>query len=423
MKRPADPGSESSAMVARALGELAHGSSIDRARDSATIARARLRFTDALSQRSPRRTMGAVAQLAFAAAVVSGLTLFATKHFRNGLGTPTALSYSVGAKPGTVGARYSAPASQELPLEFSEGTSVVLAGDANLRVVSTTDRGATVALEHGKLHAKIVHRNGTRWTFEAGPYRVHVTGTEFELEWEPATASFDIRLLAGSVRVTGCELKDSPVAEGESLHGRCDAVPPAQGSVSRRGATVEAAGEPEVTPPAENRGPPSRAARLAVAEPPLPPSAQTADDVKAPDNACETTPKEPELDAVLASGDADTLWRVAQCARRGGPSSMVESALQRFRARFAGDSRAPAAAYLLGKLAFSRNDFAAAETFFSEYRREAPYGPLAREAEGRLMETWQELGDLTAARRAAAEYLSRYPKGPHEALARRLLDR
>ena len=46
---------------------------------------------------------------------------------------------------------------------------------------------------------------------------------------------------------------------------------------------------------------------------------------------------------------------------------------------------------------------------------------LAREAAGRLVEAYHQSGDNDRARKAAEQYLRRYPNGPHTALARSVL--
>jgi outer membrane protein assembly factor BamD (BamD/ComL family) len=59
--------------------------------------------------------------------------------------------------------------------------------------------------------------------------------------------------------------------------------------------------------------------------------------------------------------------------------------------------------------------------WFQRYLSEAPGGPLAREAEGRLIELFRQSGNSLRARSAAQSYLERYPSGPHAALAQSVL--
>jgi TolA-binding protein len=87
------------------------------------------------------------------------------------------------------------------------------------------------------------------------------------------------------------------------------------------------------------------------------------------------------------------------------------------RERFPGTADAAQAAFLLGRSAAP----AVAARWFDEYLREAPGGPFAREAAGRLVESHSRAGNHAAARQAASVYLQRYPNGPHAAFARSII--
>jgi TolA-binding protein len=113
---------------------------------------------------------------------------------------------------------------------------------------------------------------------------------------------------------------------------------------------------------------------------------------------------------------------LADGARLSGKAEPARAALLELRKRFPSDPRAGAAAFLLGKISFDQtHDYAAAARWFSSSLREQPSGSLAREASGRLIEALTRSGDSAGARRAAQDYLSRYPDGPHANLARSLL--
>jgi TolA-binding protein len=136
--------------------------------------------------------------------------------------------------------------------------------------------------------------------------------------------------------------------------------------------------------------------------------------------ACDPIP-ERALGAAFESGTADDAWVAIQCARRAGLSGDAERALLVFRERYGTDPRRATAAFLLGKLTFARGAFAMAATWFDASRREAPAGQLARESAGRRIEALQRAGEMATAMRAAREYLTTYPEGPHARLARSLL--
>jgi len=122
------------------------------------------------------------------------------------------------------------------------------------------------------------------------------------------------------------------------------------------------------------------------------------------------------------SATAAELLLLGDAARLSGRPDRVSVALLQLRHRFPKDPRSAAAAFMLGKVSFDRGGAdRAAATWFATSLREQPRGALAREAAGRLMEALQRSGDSSGARRAAKDYQSLYPDGPHAALARSLL--
>ena len=67
----------------------------------------------------------------------------------------------------------------ERVMDFSDGSEVRVRPDSRLRLLGVTPNGAQVALERGSAHVSVVHQQKTKWVFSAGPYRVHVIGTQF----------------------------------------------------------------------------------------------------------------------------------------------------------------------------------------------------------------------------------------------------
>jgi len=274
-------------------------------------------------------------------------------------------------------------ANAELPLAFSDGTRVVLEKQARARVTDVDHWGARVILESGTLHASVVHTGTARWNVDAGPFEVHVTGTKFAVTWEPATQSIDVKLEEGSVIVSGCNPPQT-VRGGESLHLDCRATtattPPATTATTATTATPTTATPTTTTP------------------------TTTA--------TATATPTEPAIADLFAQADE---------ARYAGRLDDAKAALLAVRRRAPGSEKSASAAFELGRLAFDgKNDYAQAALWFDTYLRERPQGTLAREALGRSMEAQDRAGDAELAQRAATTYLTRYPTGPHAALARRL---
>jgi transmembrane sensor len=205
-----------------------------------------------------------------------------------------------------------------------------------------------------------------------------------------------------------------------------------------RPATGDETSPPSVTPPAASDGPA-----------PDPATTDTHDSGAAPpDDSSETLPGKSEsavsewrdfakrgaLREAFASAEAAGFARTCASAtpaellllgdgaRLSGKPDRAVEALLTLRRRYPSDPRRAAAAFSLGKVSFDqRGAYEQAAEWFATSLREAPSGPLAREASGRLIEALRRADDSAGARRAARDYLSRYPEGPHADLARSLL--
>jgi hypothetical protein len=331
------------------------------------------------------------------------------------------------AAPGVPGQWIAAAATERLPLRFSDGSLVRLEPSARVRVVDVTGLGGSVALESGTVHAEIVHREGTRWNVDAGPFEIRVTGTQFDVVWDPSHGQLTIALLEGSVAVSGCDLAHPRVVTaGETFRATCHDDAP----VGREGPTSSPA-----TPP----GPPAEAPPTIV---PSPPHATVTPSRAAAPSAGRAPPETPTwrealalgryaealrlaesvgLSSVCSSADAGTLMELADAARFAGRAERAKAILLEVRRRFPGDTRAATAAFNLGRIAFDDDAaFADAARWFDRYLTQLPDGPLAREASGRRMEALEKSGDHAGAARAAKSYLAAFPTGPHAQLARSL---
>src|SRR5437764_1300531 len=90
-------------------------------------------------------------------------------------------------------------------LHFSDGTECVFAPEARGRVLARTRTGARLGLDEGRVHLNVRHLPEAHWAVEAGPFTVDVTGTLFDVAWEPEAQNFEVRLYGGSVAVTGMQ--------------------------------------------------------------------------------------------------------------------------------------------------------------------------------------------------------------------------
>lgn len=332
------------------------------------------------------------------------------------------------ASPGAPGQWIAAPNAERLPLHFSDGSLVRLEPSARARVVDITDAGGRVALEGGTLHAEIVHRQTTRWSVEAGPFEVRVTGTKFDVAWDASRRAFRIALIEGSVAVSGCDLaQPRVVAAGETFDATChgeappDSTDEAVASPSPPSAPARSADTPVVSLPAPaTTAPASWHARIespAVA----PPAKPTWREALAHGRYAEALDLAESLGlpSVCGSADASALMDLGDAARFAGRVDRAKVILLEVRRRFPGDAQAATAAFNLGRIAFDDEAaFVDAAVWFDRYLTELPSGPLVREARGRRMEALEKGGDHASAVRAAAAYLEAFPEGPHAKLAR-----
>lgn len=395
-------------------------------------------------------------------AVVAALTLAATIAVtaffawprrghdarRDERATAPRLSFVVGEgsdeQRGAPGAFVAAPEAAETPLTFSDGSTLRLAPAARLRVSELEREGARVLLESGAVHVSVVHRDDTRWAIEAGPFEVRVTGTRFDVLYDPASTGLVVRMLEGSVFVRGCGLlgdEGRRLVAGEQLQVSCkdrevhvsstDAADPAGAAAGADAAdhalgAVTAQGAASATPPAgAPAARPEAAAAVTSAErAPVAPSAVVR---LAREGAHAEALMAAEANGFGATCEAlsgTELLVLADSARYAGRFDRANEALENARRRFAGTDAAATAAFELGRIAMDvRRELSVAGDHFETYLRERPSGSLAREALGRALEARSRAGDGARAERLAVRYLAAYPDGPHAKLARRLTAR
>jgi transmembrane sensor len=306
---------------------------------------------------------------------------------------PAAPSFQVAGRGGAgdVGAWLTAEPGRPLPLLFSEGTRVLLGQGSRARVSGVARGGARIELASGGVDADVAHLPGANWTFGAGPFEVTVTGTHLGLSWAPDAGKFELSVSQGSVLVRG------PFIQGEQevRAGQICRVDMTRRLMELGHLGAEPA-RPERTPPEAT--PPPRTSE------PKPEAA----DAGAPVTSSSGAPRAVSADAWLEA---------ARAARLAGRPDEERAALLACRRRAPGQAAAAQAAYLLGRASSA----AEAAQWFETYLREQPQGLLAREAAGRLIESYRASGNTGAAQTAAARYLARYPHGPHASLARQAL--
>jgi hypothetical protein len=333
-----------------------------------------------------------------------------------------------------------ASASSDVALHFSDGSEFAVAEQGRARVVALTEHGAELLLESGSLHAQVRHREHSSWHIGAGPFGVHVTGTRFDVRWQPEQDAFQLQLIEGSVEITGCAFGDGyRVRAGQTVRASChdehlevssgpeSAVHPQPSAAGSLKLDAEIKPEPSPAPraapePAGAGGQTSLQSTMSTSRPRFEPDWQAFARKGHYVQALHAAQAQ-GLPALCQRTNLDQLSLLADVARYARDPSAEGMSLRLLRDRFHGTKRAAQAAFALGRLEFdSHGAYAEAAEWFRVYLREQPSGVLAREASGRLMEATERSGNAAAARELAGQYLHDYPEGPHTSLAHSLLD-
>jgi ferric-dicitrate binding protein FerR (iron transport regulator) len=370
-----------------------------------------------VAKTSARASRQPVRRAATALALTAGgaLAVFAVVYLAGKRSAP-ALEFEIGARagssagtnrvPGATGAPIAADARSELPLRFSDGSTVTFRPGSRGRVDRLHGGGAEILVEDGRLEAVVIHAEKTRWVVRAGPYAVRVTGTRFAVDWHSPAGALAVDVREGSVVVDGGVL-----GPGVALRaGQRLSVEARQGHPPTVRSEPIAVVAPETAAPA--------APSAAAAPPPA-----DADDWRA---LAATGSHHQALRAAQRVGlgnlrrrlDARGLLALGDVARFAAAPDEARRAFEALVHRFPDDRLAGDAVFSLGRLAIEADRPRDAAQWFARYVQKWPDGALAEQAGGRLLEAARAGGDPALIERAAAEYLRRNPDGPLASLAR-----
>jgi ferric-dicitrate binding protein FerR (iron transport regulator) len=322
-----------------------------------------------------------------------------------------------------------ADAENDLPLRFSDGSTVTFRAGSSGQLQRLTNVGAEMILARGALEAHVIHAAATNWIVHAGPYRVRVTGTRFGLSWR--SDRLELSLYEGSVLVDGALLGSGvPVRAGQRLTVAAEVVRLEPLGAGAPAATAEMDAEPALAPrpggePKALRSPLS-ASRGSRSESSLASTAML-------DEEWMTLADRGSYREALAVAkrigwqnlcrrlDAHRLLTLADVARYSDARGRAQRAFAALVKRFPDDRLAGDAAFSLGRLAFEGGRPTEAARWFKRYVSDWPNGPLAEQAAGRLLESAIRMQDAEATRSAARAYLARAPKGAQAGLAHGVL--
>jgi len=337
-----------------------------------------------------------------------------------------------------------AKASGGTELRFSDGSSLALEPGTSTRVTDIDAHGSRVLLESGRAHVNVTHRPAAKWVVDAGPYSVHVVGTEFDVRWSGSEEVLDVQMQRGTVIVRGPLARGGLTVEGgQHLVANVkdgeiflDATPGALPAAREESPEPTFAVAPEVaaaTPPAAAGPAPHAARSRAVAVRGMP---SVAPAPVAADMNWSTLIKQGDFHGVLADAEQRGLARTLETASAADLNLLADAAryvrrgdvarrtLLAERERFPGSASAREAAFFLGGLAEDDPGVTSAKAaveWYERYMKDLPHGNYAAQALGRQMILVHKLQGAGAARPIATQYLERFPKGPYADAARKLL--
>lgn len=269
---------------------------------------------------------------------------------------------------------------------FADGSVARVGASGELSVTAAAPERIESRLVHGAADFEVTKRAGRDFVVVAGSVRVRVVGTRFRVELVGERTRVSVS--EGKVEVQDGERR-TYLEAGESRF-----FPSA---------------EPEVRP--EPKPAPAIAGRARFLE------LARGGDYKGAFQVMSQTP------AVVGSS-AEELMLAADAARLSNHPEQALGYLRRVTREHAADSRAPLAAFTLGRLLLSQLARPAeAADAFALSRRLRPSGGLAEDALAREAEAASAAGSAARAQNLARQYLERYPAGKHRQTLQRLGER
>jgi hypothetical protein len=281
-----------------------------------------------------------------------------------------------------------ADAGRPRQVDFSDGSILVLRSLGRLRVTNTDSRGATLLLERGRLDASIRHRPSSAWRVDVGPYAVQVTGTRFDVTWDPDNGDFGLALLDGAVAIRGPGISAPITLEvGQLFRANKTGAYTVQRQAQAAPASL-VAGPVSGSPGHEPAAPPSEAARGANtagperAASPSAPNRPACDWVgpvsKGQFEATVSRARRLGVDTALAECPPRGLFALADAARYLGEFQLARSALLAIRKRSPEDTSK--AAFFLGRLEEARGNLDLALGWYAQAMEGNPEPHFAQEA-------------------------------------------
>lgn len=288
-------------------------------------------------------------------------------------------------------------ASPATETRFSDGsTATALTVGAVLELQKTSDAELVIAAKSGSYRFDVVPNPARQFIVHVHQVTVRVLGTRFVVA--PADDRVEVRVERGRVEVVWPDGRTELGANEAGLFPPLPLPPTAS------------AGAPSATEPASSaaKSPTSTSDRARFIE------LTRQGNYHAAFSIIDRTPN-------LFEGSAEDLMMAADAARLSNHPQQAVGYLQRITKEHPRDSRAPLAAFTLGRIYMNQlGQPAAAARAFAQVRQLAPTGALVEDAMAREAEALEQAGQHAAAQRLAEEYLRQYPSGRRSEQLRKL---
>lgn len=319
-------------------------------------------------------------------------------------------------------------------LRFDDGTKVRFNENSAGRVTQIATHEGEVTLENGRVDLQVTHTKSTQWHVLAGPYRVAVTGTKFEVKWNPQRSQLEVNVFEGSVLVTGPMIENghavvanrSLTANPSTSHVQLSALDMASADTevvpSVNNGSAETLAEKETANHARASANTSKkSGRTAKAASNRQSLSWVKDAQAGRYSSVSRQIKALGLRRMLKDAQPAHYLLLGNAARQASDFATAQKVYLQLRTQFAGSGHAATAALYLGRMAFDKqHQYPKAVKWFTTYLNEQQSGTLHRETLGRLMEAQYKSQMKTDAQRTAQRYLSKYPTGPHSSRAKEL---
>lgn len=295
-------------------------------------------------------------------------------------------------EPSELVAEAQAPRPDRAPvlLALDDGSSVSRASiDARVTPLEVTPTTTKLRLQRGEARFEVAPQRERQFQVLAPGVTITVLGTAFRVAL--TTAGVRVTVEHGRVEIRCWDQRTELWTGGQQL---CPATPPPAS------APANPASAAPIPQPSADPGPPRQ-------------RAATSWRTLAHEGDYQGAYSRLSAEGVNAVRDepADLLF-AADVARLSGHPGDAVTRLERVLQTHSADSRAPLAAFTLGRILLDElgRPREAAESF-ALARRLAPTGAMAQDSLAREVESWSRAGESRSAREKAKQYLDRYPEG------------